>query len=749
MKERAFEGPLNSPAGLAGRFSEVDLDFGHIFSLIRKGWWIVALGAILGGLLAAVMVLRVPPTFQATSQILLGEQSGANSTLDELFPGIGGFDDAKIAGEIAIITSGRVLAQVSERLDLENNPVFNVALRPPEPEPPLPVQWLDQSIEWFKGVLGGGEEEVVEVEADPGNPNPIVDAAVIGRNQLGDEVDYVEELAKGLVVDQVGSTNLVDIEFYSTDRLVSAAVANTLADVYLDEQLTRKFEDSRRLTDGLNQRLEIMRDRLESAERAVIDYRNSMLSDGLGTSESMEQQLRELSVRLSTVSAEYAEVQSELEAIDALIASDGVMAAAGQFDSPLLTELRAQIAELRQRRELWAERFGEQTPQVRDTDEEIAAREASLTTEVDRLRNDLANRAEVAAGREAALEQRLREQEQMALDLSERQVTMTQLERDLAGSQLIYETFLNRFIQTSEVVNLQQADAQIVAYADPPANPVAPRKKLAAALGMVAGASLGLAVVFLRAYSDTSIKTISQLRRALGGAHVMALPRQSRLIGRSDPLKFVQRWPHSPLSEAIGTLRANVLLSAPEHGQVVAVMSCRPLAGKTTTSLLLARSAARMGKSCIVVDTDLRRGGVARVVGHAERPDLIDVLDGTTPLEEALRQDEASGFYILNARTGLKDPAGALLSKEMTWLVKKLRSSYDLVVLDTAPLLPVSDAIPMAQLADNLVFLVRQGATTTDEIDSSLRLLGKAANKVTVGVLSMSSTKGIEKYEYY
>ena len=748
MKERAFEGPLAAPSGFAGRFAEVELDFGHIFGLIRRGWWIIAIGAFLGGLLAAVMVLRVPPTYVARAQILLGQQSLADDTLGQLFEGLA-LDNADIAGEIAIINSGRLLAQVSERLDLENNPVFNEALRPPEPPPPLPVQWFDQSIDWLRGLVGGGDEPQVAVATDTENNDPIANAAVVGRNQLGDEVDYVKALASGLNVYQVGNTNLVDIGFFSTDRLVSAAVANTLADVYLDEQLTRKFDDSRRLTEGLNQRLEILRERLETSERAVIDYRNAILADGLGTEDSMDQQLRELSVRLSAVNAEYAELSSELSAIDALIATDGSARAAGLFESPLLTTLQSEIAQLRQRRELWMQRFGADSAQIRDTDEEIAAREASLEAEVMRLRDDLANRAEVAAGREAALEQSLREKEQQALELTERQVTMTELERDLAANRLIYETFLNKFIQTSEVVNLQDADAQIVSYADPPVAPVAPRKKLAGALGMFAGASLGLGIVFLRAYSDNSIKTISQLRRALGGAHVIALPRQSRLIGRSDPLKFVQRWPHSPLSEAIGTLRANVLLSAPEHGQVVAVMSCRPLAGKTTTSLLLARSAARMGKSCIVVDTDLRRGGVARVVGHAERPDLIDVLDGTVPLEEALRQDEASGFYILNARTGLKDPAGALLSKEMTWLDKKLRSSYDLVVLDTAPLLPVSDAIPMAQLADNLVFLVRQGATTTDEIDSSLRLLGKAANKVTVGVLSMSSTKGIEQYEYY
>ena len=748
MNDRFTERLVTDSAGASSAQGDTVLDFEQIFRILREGWWIVAGCALAGALVAAVTVLQITPTFQARAELLMGQQTRSDDALGNLVQELN-LDEDTISGEIAIITSSRILTEVSERLNLAARPEFNSDLRPPEPEQSFLGRMADGAVDLLRSIIGVAPPDATVPEDDLALlTDPVDRAALAGRASLGDQALFVDELAKNLRVRPVGTTRLVEIRYTSTDRRVAAAVPNTVIDVYLEDQLDRKFAALRRVTQGLNSRLNDMRARLEASERAVIDYRNQALSDGFGGQERLEQQLRDLSARLSIASAEHAELVSELTEIDALIAREGTAAAAGLFPSEIIEQMRSQIAELRQRQALLLERFGSESPQVRDMDGEVIRLEATIDAEVSRLRDDLAKRTELASAREQTLRQRLRELESLAIQQAEREVRLIQLEREQAASQAVYESFLDKFTETSEVADLQEVDAQVIAYADPPPAPIAPNKKLAVALGTVAGGFAGLGLVFLLSLTDRRVRSVTQLRGLLRGAHVVGLPRERRGLRRIDPLNLVAGRPHSPLSEAVRSLRSYLMLSGPKEGRIMALVSTRAQAGKTTSSLLLARSVAQMGVSCVVVDTDLRRSTIATRLGVPVRPDLIDVLNGQVPLETALRRDPRSEVRYLNARVGLSDPAGVLLSRQMKDLLQQLSSKFDLVILDTAPLVPVSDAIPMARSADRVVMLVRYG-TPADEIETGVSMLEKVGVSVDVGVLSMVPPRAQPHYDYY
>lgn len=738
-----------TPHESTGPLDNVVLDLARVWQILLRGWWIIAICAFLGALIAAVVMVRTPPTFSAKAQIMLGQANRADDTLGNLFQELN-LDNADIAGEIAIITSGQTLTGVSELLDLAAHPEFNTDLQ--EEVPPSFVARIVGGLkDGVKALLGGDPAPEPGTGLSSDADDPVSRAAAAGRDQFGAQADYVGTLAAGLKVKQVGSTYLVDIAYASNDRQLAAAVPNAVVDVYLREQLNRKFNASQQVAEGLNSRLEVLRERLEASERALIDYRNRNLAAGFGSQERLEQQLRELSSRLGTATAERAALSSELAEIDALIARGGLTAAAGLFSSGQLENLRSELVTAEQNLSQLSDRFDENSPQITEIGGRIRQLEAAMETEVARLRNDKVNLEAVASAREAALQSQMLTLEQQELRLSERAVTMAQLERELEVNRVTYETFLGKFTETSEVVDLQQADAQVISYAQLPKSPIAPRKKLGVALGLLAGATLGMGLVFFRSIGDSVVSSAAQLRGYMQGAHVVALPRLRGLLSRPDPTSYVLQEPQSALSESIRALRSYLLLSKPAgpSGHTMAIVSCRANAGKSTTSVMLGRSMVQMGKSCVLVETDLRAGNIAKIMNIPFRPDLVDVLQGTATLDEALQPDPHSNMFVLNARTKLKDPAALLMSARMADLVKRLEEKFDVVIFDTAPLLSISDAVPLVGMADNVVLLAREGETTTTELDNALRLLRSSSANLTCCALSLASKQKNESFEYY
>lgn len=726
---------------------ETVLDFSSLFSILRKGWWIIAATGFAGALIAAIIVLEIEPTYSARAQILMGQSNRADSVLGTLIQDLK-IDDDAIAGEIAIIRSGRVLSKVSERLNLESRPEFNVALRPPEPVPSLLAQLADAAVDALKRTLGVALPDTGDAGAVGDITDPVQLAAQTGRVQLGDQADFVGEMMSDLSVRQVGSSSLVDIQFVSTDRFLASAIPNTVVDVYMSDQLDRKFESLRRVTSGLETRIGGMREKLEASERAMIDYRTGNLAAGFGGSRLLSEQIGELSRRVNTASAELAELQSDLSGIDALIQREGAIAATGLFQSDLLDGLQGEVVSLRQRRDLLLERFGADTAQTVETIAAIQRLEDTIGDEARRLRNEQAQRVDLAVARVSALRDELKVLEGRAIEQAGREVRLTQLERDYQAQQAVYTTFLDKFTETSESVDLQEGDSQVIFYADVPPLPIAPRKSLSVALGGIGGAFAGMGVVFLLALTDTALRSTAQLT-ALTGGTVLVQPKARRFVFQSaNPLNHVLRHPLGPLSESIRSLRSQILMGLPKGGgAIVTLASSESDCGKTTTSILLARSLSQMGVKCVLVETDLRRPSLARLMGISPTPDLIDVLTGRLPLDDAIRKDPESHAEVLTARSGLGDPAGLLLSDPMGDLLGELKQRFRVVIVDTVPLTPVSDSSPMIRAADQVVFMVRCGMDS-QSVEGALETLTKLDPPQMISVLSMSPQGAQSKYEY-
>lgn len=744
--------PVNSDRSNRGQDPNGDLvlNLNEILRILRRGLWIIAACVFAGALFATISVLRITPTYFATAQIVLDQQNVADDVMGSLFQGLN-LDNQKIASEIAVMQSGRVLTRVAETLDLKTLPEFNADLRPPAPEPSLISKAITGLKDLIKAVLGGSTAPTTT--GTPGGEStvsPIEVAASAEADSLGEQADYVGQLAGRLRARQVGSSFLVNVSYISTDPKVAAAVANTVADEYISFQLEQKLAASGRLTEGLNSRIDEMRERLEVSEQKVIDFRNRMLDAESGGSERLEQQIRELSSRLVNASAEHAELKAELGEIDAMITDNGVSAAAGVLESDLIKKLQNDLSSLKQREVEVRERFGEDSPRTVSMREQITLTEGTIEREIARLRGDLVNQTAVARARESSLREQLLSMEQRYLKLQKQQIDLSQLEREAEVRKAAYESILTTVTETSEIDTLLEADARVVTYASPPSSPAAPRKKLSVALGIVGGGFLGLCIVFLRSFLDKTVSKPEQLRRILGGVPVVAsLPLARASLRRDNPLKFVSANPNSHLMEAVRTLRNYLILKPSNKGHTIAVISSVPSEGKTSTSLLLAKSVVQMGMSCVVVDTDMRKGGLAEFLAVPAKPDLFDLLFENATLQDVLRRDPLTGAHVITSKPGASDPASLLYSRNMTSIIKQLENQFDLVILDTAPLLPVSDALALVKQADEVVLAVRWHHTPAEKISQCMSSLEEVGITPTCAVLTLADARQIPTYDYY
>lgn len=757
MKHGDVEGSLDPRFGAPTHPPDGDdaglvLNIDEIVRIIRRQLWLIVACVLVVAAASGFAVSRITPTYNATAQLTLGQQNRALDTLGNLFEGIN-LSNQIIAGEIAAIQSGQMLARVSERLSLANRSEFNPALREEPPGMSLsPVAaakgFLKATIDRLRGGDAAPEAKQGEAEEDA-PPDPLIVAAEAEKTVQGAQARFVSALRRGLTVRQVGNSFLIDVTYTSTDPVIAAGVANTVVDVYIRSQLEGKLEASRRLAAGLDNRLGALKARLEASERAVLQFRAELIGSEVDSPERFEQQLSELTSRLSEVRGAYVEATAALAQVDLLEEREGVVAAVGVLDSQLIDGLRAELAKLRQDQERLTARFGADSARSESVAEQIALIESEMKRELQRLRDDLANQAAIAQTQMASLRDSLQLIERRSLDAASELVTLDQLEREVDANRIVYENFLRTYTQTTEIVGLQEADARVISYATPPSNPSAPRPVLSMALGVVAGGMIGLGLAFLRELVNTSISSAEQLRAKTGLPVLASMPEARRsILRRTGPLDEIVKRPGSQLAEEARRLRNLLTINAARSARTVAVVSCLPGEGRTTTAMLLAHAGARAGWSCLVVDTNLRRASPLGTTGGGEGPDLVSVLTEGAALDEALRLDPSLNVHVLAARRGAEDPSSLITSTAMKTVVADLRARFDLVVLDAPPVFLLSDGLAAAKLADTVLFVVRWRKVPLETIRRCLRSFADLGIPIAGAALTRVDPRKAAGYEF-
>lgn len=706
----------------------------RIVSAVRRRLLLVLAVPVVTFALSAAVVLSLPNRYDASAMVQIDPRKKTISNIENVISELKA-DAATVESEVEIIRSRAIALKVIDVLDLRNDPEFS---RPSFVQHAL--VWLGLGAIAPAGPMPEREEGGVSVNTD-------TITGYLGPDRIGETRPARDEVAvafaERLKVTRVRTTLLIEIRFSAENAVKAAKIANTIAEVYLDEQLKAKHDVAGHASKLLEQKLESLRSELSERERRVAAFKsqnNIFESEGQILGEKQLARLMEQTVVARNTTAE-ARAKYDLAKRLSAKGDDGA-GLADVLQSHTVRLLKEQLAKATGRQAELATRYGDRHPEMLKVRAEVDEAEQQLSAEVARLVNNLKNEYAVAAERERELSESLEKLKSEDTVSKEAGVGLKDLARDAETTRALYEALLSRYKQTVETQSLQLPDARIVEQADAPLFPAAPKRKQVVMFATAGGFVLGIVIALLLEFMTLGIGRPEDVERIFELAHLASLP-ASAATGSDggDPLRSVRLMvaePQSQFAEAIRAMRREIDLRRAHDGpRVILVASSLPNDGGSVVASNLAHHYAMTGSRVLLMDGDARRANLTRRLAAGRRCGLIEVLTRSATSEEALLHEASTGLTFLPSAGPAPtkaSPPELLGSREMTRLVSALKAEFDIIVVDAPPLLPVIDGRILADHADQIAFVMTWRRTPKQLARKSLASLGFNQSKL-VGVV--------------
>ena len=675
-----------------------------------------------------------------TGQVLIqiqtrdGQVLQVEGVVDELIA-----DPATIQSEIQFLTSPAYLRRMVEQLNLVEDPEFNGALREDADQPSVlellnPMRYVPES--WLPPASVGAEPAA-----------PVTDPAAMQLNRV------VGTFGSRLLIEPVGGSYVIALDFMAEDPAKAAMIANAMADEYLVSQVEAKFQAAERATDWLGKRIQELRGEVLEAEAKIVEYRSRNNLLNTDNNNPVTLQFFQMNSQLALAQAERAGAEARLgQARTMLDTENGVAAAALVLNSPVMADLRAQELQLIRRISELSSEMGERHPMMVTTQGELATVREKMQDEVQRIISDLTNEVAVAKARERELQNNMAALQNDAADVDLAGVELRDLTMEADANRELFATFLTRFREIVEQQELQEADARIMSAASVPLAPSYPQVKLVTMIGFAASLVLGVLLVFVVERWDTGygFRSADEIQSALGLRALALVPDLSRReTNGASAEDYIVLKPNSAYAEALQRIRTSLFLADGERTpKTVLVTSSVPLEGKSAIAASLARQSARSGLKVILVDADLRRPRLHEVLGLANQNGLSEVLTGRVSPEAAIKHDERSGLDFLPAGVGVVSPPDLFRSSTMRILLEEMGTYYDLVIIDSPPVGAVSDGLTLSGIVDKSLYVIRWEQTPRNVVLAGMRQMFEAGADIAGVVLSRVDLKKHARYGY-
>jgi succinoglycan biosynthesis transport protein ExoP len=701
------------PTGLPAFQPAAEKGLTEALITIRKRKWIIIIATLLGFAYGWYKSSIQPHVYVAmgTIEIRTGSSNAFRvSAAGGADPGVG------LGNQMALLKSDTLLLMVARDLDLANNRTFLDAKRP------IP----HMSVE-----------------------DPFI-------RQL-----MINILSGDIGVYGVTKTDLIHISCSTLDPKLSALIVNKLIDDFIYRSLQASADASERVANFLSAQLGTLKKQVEDSQARVIELGNRIGVVGLDPTHN------EISTNLDALAAaaseaEIARILAEsrykiLSAMDPNDLDPSVDAGKGGAGSmSALPTLRAQREGIRVQLATLSVNLGPLHPQIKA----LRAEDAQLSKEIDADQKQmlLSAREDFNAARtnEDRTRGALEAEKAEAYKLRGSLVEYTLKQRDFESARNLYESLLER-LQTARVqAGLESTEIDIVDQATPPLGPTLQSRSSIVSLDTVVMLIAGILLAFVVDSLDTGIQTVAELEAAAGLPSLALIPRARRI---TDPTGLSQAQrnlavlssPKSQFTEAFRSLRTSLLLSTPGgEPKVILLTSATPSEGKTTAAINLACVLAQRGVRVLLIDADLRRPTVHHRFGINGKTGLTTVLSGASTLEETVQKIvEVPTLDILVSGPVPPFPTDMLGSATMHRLLQQARGIYTHIVMDSPPLLSVTDSVVLAREADTVIMIVRHGKSSKHAVRRGRELLSRAGARVTGVALNAVDLNSPEYYSYY
>ena len=584
-----------------------------------------------------------------------------------------------------------------------------------------------------------------------------------------DRALLIDVFLSNLKVSRLAQTDLVEIYVTTPRAELSSLIANTLVDNYINYKVKESFGSTHKVSTWLNGQLDSLKSNLQSSQERMVSFEKDLGIVGIGQQEQSVdvEHLADLNRVLVDAQADRMLKESAYRAL--LSSSTGVVDALSpqaltlQHSKDSLAQLKAQLASLTQI-------YGSAYPQVQQLKSQIESLQKEITTEEASQLEKAQKAFDAAQANEGELRKTLEQDEQNAYQKSSKLIQYELARQEYTANRELYDGIQERLQEAGILAGLHSTSVHIVEDADTPVFPSQPKKMLNLAGGLAGGLLLGGILALLLEAMDTNLRTIEDVESALNLPLLAVLPKvEGTEILAANFIKQAlsgQGGSWSKIGEALRGLRTSILLStAGAPPQVLMISSTRPAEGKTSVAILEAIIFALNASRVLLIDADLRRPAVhLRVKGEyidshsSHNVGLSSVLSGKATLKEAVQEwPDLPNLHLLLAGPLPPLPSELLGSKQMEDLLAELRTQYDFIIIDTPPVLTVTDASVLCRLADATVLVVRYGEARRQVIARSIELLqrsganllGVALNMVDFGAPEYSEYYGRQYYNYY
>ena len=591
--------------------------------------------------------------------------------------------------------------------------------------------------------------------------------------------------SRNLSVRVVSGTRLIEIRYMSSDPETAAAVVNQLMQGLVEYTFQTRFNSTTQASVWLTGQLSDLKKQAESLQARVValQRQSDVVSLGVTDSQGREEaysgvvdRLQQATATLSQSTANrilkgavYQIVQSgDPELISGLSANSIANGSPAMNSSlALIQSLRAQEATLQGQIAQDAVRLGPAHPRLVQSRANLAGVEKALAEEVRRVGERARNDYEIARNTEESSQKEFDAEKRKADSLNDKAIEYAIVRQEAEDSRGLYEDLLKRLKEAGVLEGLRSTNITVVDPGRVPAVPKQPNVPIYLGLSLGAGLLTGICGAFLLDSIDDKIQSVEEIEMELGLVPLGVLPQLGEPQWYS-PYKFAARPrtspealtsnalaifadPASPYTEALRSLRTALLLAkscAPP--QVLLITSSVAAEGKSILSSNLAAVLAQGGKRVLLVDADLRKPALGFRLGIHSSIGLSQFLTNDHDTEDIVHVPGASGFHLLTSGPTPPYPAELLASARMKWALDRWREFYDFIILDTPPVLLVTDPVVLSSLADATLLVARYGMTNRLSLARSYRTLTDQSTQERIGiVLNGVARNSSLHYEYY
>jgi polysaccharide biosynthesis transport protein len=719
--------------------------------LRKRRWTILTVLAVLFTLVL-VGTLRETPIYQSGALLEIEKENPNILSVQELFQ-LETVSDTYLETEYKILQSDTLARQVIVQLRLDLLPEFDSKARHPT----------------------GAAEELAGQTAPP-DPLAVERALGVFQDRLS--------------VEPVKLSRLVAIRFESRDPELAARVVNALAEADIDENLRVRWDATQRASEWLTQQLDDLKGRLEISENQLQAYAQAngllYLQDDKGTDENIvDERLRQLQEELTRAQADrYAK-----ESLYRLVQAGQIDSLPGVADNKLIEDLTEQLTDVERQKAQLETTFTADYPKVQELQNQEDKISTVIARERQRAADQLTNDYQAALRRENLVQQAFAAQQADADQIASKSVQYNILKREVDTNRQLYEGLLERLKETGVSAGLKASNIRVVDEAVAPRKAARPNLALNLALALVLGLGLGVGGAFLQEHLDNSLKSSEDVERYLGLPALALIPSVESLNAqRHGVYGLAERgvtdgsnsahangngknghhraadnapksWyriaggiePPAALGEAFRGLRTSVMLSsANQPPRTLLVSSPRPSEGKTTVSVNLAISLAQLNQRVLLIDGDMRRPSIRKALGVANGLGLVSYLTGQKDWRAAVIPSGVENLDALVCGPVPPNPAELLSSDRMRAMLDEARDEYSFVIVDSPPLLNVSDSRILATLVEGVILVVKGGVTPRELAQRAQSFAEDVgANLIGVVLNNLDVRAGDDYYRYY